>query len=95
MNKFFLTSRKICVKDIFVGGYEMQKILQPGLLPLSQFGLIQSLSRVEARTIACVMIGMLSRVTQLYQIYLYDREQFITILIDFSINRTRKSGGVR
>lgn len=73
----------------------MQKILQPGLLPLSQFGLIQSLSRVEARTIACVMIGMLSRVTQLYQIYLYDREQFITILIDFSINRTRKSGGVR
>jgi AcrR family transcriptional regulator len=52
----------------------------------SQFGIIRSLSRVEAETIAWAMVGMLSQVAQLYITDSYNRVELINILVNFTIN---------
>lgn len=62
------------------------------LLTAAQLGIIRPLKRVEAETIAWAMVGMLSQVAQLYITDSHDRQELISILVDFTITGIRKGG---
>ncbi len=56
------------------------------ILTASQLGFIRPLTRTEAKTIAWAMVGMLSQVAQLYIADGYDRDELVTILVNFTID---------
>ncbi len=56
------------------------------ILTASQLGYIRPLKRMEAKTIAWAMVGMLSQVAQLYIADGCDRNELIAILVDFTID---------